>query len=105
MEEGTVYLPASATIVKGARNMDNAKLFMDFILSEEVQNIWGSTLTNRPIQTSNLADRERLIGGWRCSSVGECLPSMQESTNKQTDRTKETLFPSRLCTSEVCSLS
>ena len=49
MEEGTVYLPASATIVKGARNMDNAKLFMDFILSEEVQNIWGSTLTNRPI--------------------------------------------------------
>lgn len=49
MEEGTVYLPASATIVKGAKNMDNAKLFMDFILSEEVQNIWGTTLTNRPV--------------------------------------------------------
>lgn len=48
-EEGTVFLPASATIIKGARNMDNAKLFMDFILSEEVQNIWGSTLTNRPV--------------------------------------------------------
>lgn len=29
--------------------MDNAKLFIDFILSEEVQNIWGSTLTNRPV--------------------------------------------------------
>ena len=26
-----------------------AKLFVDFILSEEVQNIWGSTLTNRPV--------------------------------------------------------
>lgn len=49
MEEGTVYLPASATIIKGAKNMDNAKLFIDFILSEEVQNIWGSTLTNRPV--------------------------------------------------------
>lgn len=48
-EEGTVFLPASATIIKGAKNMDNAKLFMDFILSEEVQNIWGSTLTNRPV--------------------------------------------------------
>ena len=48
-KEGTVYLPASATIIKGAKNMDNAKLFMDFILSEEVQNIWGSTLTNRPV--------------------------------------------------------
>ncbi len=48
-KEGSVYLPASATIIKGAKNVDNAKLFLDFILSEEVQNIWGSTLTNRPV--------------------------------------------------------
>lgn len=48
-KEGTVYLPAGAAIIKGAENMDNAKLFLDFILSEEVQNIWGSTLTNRPV--------------------------------------------------------
>lgn len=48
-KEGAVYLPASATIIKGAKNMDNAKLFIDFIISEEVQNIWGSTLTNRPV--------------------------------------------------------
>ncbi|MEM1484511.1 ABC transporter substrate-binding protein [Oscillospiraceae bacterium PP1C4] len=48
-KEGTVYLPASATIIKGAKNMDNAKLFIDFIISEEVQNIWGTTLTNRPV--------------------------------------------------------
>ena len=49
MSEGTVFLPASAEIIAGAKNMDNAKLFMDFILSEEVQNIWGTTLTNRPV--------------------------------------------------------
>ena len=48
-KEGSVYLPAGATIIKDAKNMDNAKLFIDFILSEEVQNIWGSTLTNRPV--------------------------------------------------------
>lgn len=48
-KEGTVYLPASATIIKGAKHMDNAKLFIDFIISPEVQNIWGSTLTNRPV--------------------------------------------------------
>ena len=48
-KEGTVYLPAAATIVKGAKNMENAKLFIDFIISEEVQNIWGKTLTNRPV--------------------------------------------------------
>ena len=49
MEEGVVFLPASGVIVKGAKNMDNAKLFMDFIVSKEVQDIWGSTLTNRPV--------------------------------------------------------
>ncbi|MGM9972607.1 MAG: extracellular solute-binding protein [Clostridiaceae bacterium] len=49
-EEGTVYLPATAAIVKDAKNMKNAKLFMDFIISEEVQNIYGTTLTNRPVR-------------------------------------------------------
>lgn len=48
-KEGSVYLPASANIIKGAKNMDNAKLFIDFIISTEVQNIWGTTLTNRPV--------------------------------------------------------
>lgn len=47
--EGAVYLPATSGIVKGAKNMKNAKLFIDFILSEEVQNIYGTTLTNRPV--------------------------------------------------------
>ncbi len=47
--EGAVYLPAAATIIKDAPNMENAKLFIDFIISEEVQNIWGTTLTNRPV--------------------------------------------------------
>ncbi len=48
-KEGTVYLPASAAIIKGAKNLDNAKKFIDFIISDEVQNIWGTTLTNRPV--------------------------------------------------------
>jgi iron(III) transport system substrate-binding protein len=47
--EGAVFLPATSAIVKGAKNMKNAKLFIDFIISEEVQNIYGTTLTNRPV--------------------------------------------------------
>jgi iron(III) transport system substrate-binding protein len=47
--EGAVFLPATSGIVKGAKNIKNAKLFIDFIISEEVQNIYGSTLTNRPV--------------------------------------------------------
>ena len=49
-KEGTVFLPATMAIVKGATNIVNAKLFIDFVLSEEVQNIFGSTLTNRPVR-------------------------------------------------------
>ncbi|SJZ35079.1 ABC transporter substrate-binding protein [Anaerorhabdus furcosa] len=46
--EGAVYLPATSGIIKGAKNMDNAKKFIDFILTPEVQDIFGTTLTNRP---------------------------------------------------------
>jgi iron(III) transport system substrate-binding protein len=49
-EEGAVFLPATMAIVNGAQNIVNAKLFIDFVISEEVQNIFGSTLTNRPVR-------------------------------------------------------
>jgi iron(III) transport system substrate-binding protein len=49
MEEGVVYLPAGAAIVKGAPNLVNAKRFMDFITSPEIQNVYGTAVTNRPV--------------------------------------------------------
>ncbi|QIK56922.1 extracellular solute-binding protein [Erysipelothrix sp. HDW6A] len=49
-KEGSVFLPAGTGIIKGAKNVDNAKLFVDFLLSEEVQNIFGTQLTNRPVR-------------------------------------------------------
>lgn len=49
-KEGTVFLPASAAIVKNAANMDNAKKFIDFIISQEVQDTLGTTTTNRPVR-------------------------------------------------------
>lgn len=48
-EEGTVFLPAGSAIIKGASNMDNAKLFIDFITSKEIQDAYGTTTTNRPV--------------------------------------------------------
>lgn len=48
-KEGTVFLPATSGIIKGAKNVVNARKFIDFILSEEVQDIYGTTLTNRPV--------------------------------------------------------
>lgn len=49
-EEGTVFLPASAAVIKGAENSVNAKLFIDFIISKEIQDILGTTTTNRPVR-------------------------------------------------------
>lgn len=48
-KEGAVYLPATSGIIKGAKNMDNAQKFIDFLLTPEVQDIFGTTLTNRPV--------------------------------------------------------
>ncbi|MGT2950463.1 iron ABC transporter substrate-binding protein [Streptococcus cuniculi] len=49
-KEGTVFLPASAAIIKNAKNMDNAKKFIDFLVSQEVQDTLGTTTTNRPVR-------------------------------------------------------
>ena len=49
MEEGVVYLPAGSAIVKGAKNLVNAQRFIDFIISPEIQDAYGTTVTNRPV--------------------------------------------------------
>ena len=49
-KEGAVWLPAASAIVAGAKNLDNAKLFMDFLISDECQKIVAG-LTNRPVNT------------------------------------------------------
>ncbi|GAB6169807.1 extracellular solute-binding protein [Clostridium carnis] len=49
-KEGTVFLDAASGIIKDAKNMDNAKKFMDFITSKKAQDAFGSKLTNRPIR-------------------------------------------------------
>lgn len=43
-EEGTVFTPSTAGIVKNCAHLENAKLFIDFLLSQEVQNIFCNEL-------------------------------------------------------------
>lgn len=54
-EEGAVWLPAGVAIVKNAPNMDNAKLFVDYVLSEEAQTALSKT-TIRGTMTSIAQD-------------------------------------------------
>jgi len=49
MEEGVVYLPAGSGVVKGAANLVNAQRFIDHITSKEIQDVYGTQLTNRPV--------------------------------------------------------
>ncbi len=48
--EGTVFLPAQIGIVKNAKNVDSAKAFVDFMLSEEAQVFLAKNTTSRPIR-------------------------------------------------------
>ena len=49
MEEGVVFLPAGSAIIKDCQHPEAAQLFMDFITSKEIQEVYGMTLTNRPV--------------------------------------------------------
>lgn len=46
-EEGAVWLPAASAIIAGAKNVENAQHFLDFLISDEGQKIVAG-LTNRP---------------------------------------------------------
>ncbi|MBJ6360051.1 ABC transporter substrate-binding protein [Paenibacillus sp. GCM10012307] len=48
--EGAVFLDAGAGIVKGAKHEDNAKQFLDFLISQAGQDALGQETTNRPLR-------------------------------------------------------
>lgn len=55
-EEGAVWLPAAAAVIKGAPNMEQAKKFIDFLISDECQKIIsGLTVrgTNTKMKSTN----------------------------------------------------
>lgn len=56
-EEGAIFPGESVQIIKGAENVENAKKFIDYMLSEKIQNLVGSELTVRPLREgAELAD-------------------------------------------------
>lgn len=51
MEEGVISKPDGIYIIKDAKNMDNAKLFIDFITGKEAQTIIVEQLNRRSVRT------------------------------------------------------
>lgn len=50
MEEGLIFKDAGSYIVKDAENTENAKLFNDFVISEEIQSHLGTETSSRPLR-------------------------------------------------------
>lgn len=55
--EGAVWLPAASAIVKGSKNLDNAKSFIDFLVSDEGQKQIAK-LTYRPVRDDIIHENE-----------------------------------------------
>lgn len=50
MKEGVVSKPDGVAIIKGAKNMDNAKAFIDFLTSKETQTMMAAELNRRSVR-------------------------------------------------------
>lgn len=70
-KEGTVFLPASSAIIKGAANMDQAKAWIDFIVSQEAQEILATKTTVRPVRSD--------------VSLSESMPKLSDIAVKEED--------------------
>lgn len=56
MKEGVSFNTAAMAIIKGAKNLENAKRFVDFMTSKKAQEIYGSKTTVRPIRSDVKTD-------------------------------------------------
>lgn len=92
-EEGSVFLPAGLAIVKNAPHMENAKKFVDFLLGEEVQNIFGTELTNRPVR-KNAKEGEHLKPFAEIPLIFEDMEYVQKNKEKIIDKYTE-IFANR----------
>ncbi|CAG7646551.1 ABC transporter substrate-binding protein [Paenibacillus allorhizosphaerae] len=90
-KEGANLVPNVATIVKGAKNPNAAKLFIDFLLSDEVQTLYGSKLYYNPAVNVKLPDdlakklsfdRSKVVN-FDLEVVGQKTPEWLDRFNKE----------------------
>ena len=87
-EEGAVFLPASAAIVKDAKNMDMAQKFIDFIISQDIQNVLATTTTNRPVR-EDVETSESMKKFSEINTLQEDMDYVSEHREEMIDRYSE----------------
>lgn len=50
-EEGTSAVPDGVALIKGSKNEENAKLFIDFVTGTECQDVMSKEIKRRPVRT------------------------------------------------------
>lgn len=90
-EEGALFPGMSVSIIKGAPNMENAKLFVDYMISEKCQNYVGENLTVRPLR--NGAKLNEFLKPWDEIKVCDTYDDtwVQEHKSEVTDKYTEYL--------------
>ncbi|NQT58586.1 MAG: extracellular solute-binding protein [Bacteroidetes bacterium] len=88
MEEGVVYLPAGSGVVKGAKNIVNAKRFIDFITSTEIQNVYGTSITNRPVM-ANVATPDYMVNISDINIIAEDMEYVYKNKQALQDKFKD----------------
>ena len=88
MEEGVVYLPAGSGVIKGATNMVNAKRFIDFITSTDIQNAYGTTVTNRPVM-ANVATPDYMVNISEINIIEEDMEYVYQNKAALQDKFKD----------------
>jgi iron(III) transport system substrate-binding protein len=86
---GTLVIPNSVAILKGAPNLANAKLLVDFLLSKEVEELLARADSAqiptradvpRPEHVPSLADLKIMAVDW--AAVGAALPAVHEDLKR-----------------------
>ena len=58
--EGTSFLPDGCAILKSAKHTENAELFMEFVVSEDVQNLLEDCLYRKSVR-ADIASEEEVV--------------------------------------------
>lgn len=94
--EGAIFPGESVQIIKGAKNLDNAKKFVDYMLGEKIQNMVGENLTVRPLRKgAKLADymkpqdQIKLFDNYSEEWVSQHKPEVVEEWNKHLENSMQ----------------
>lgn len=58
--DGTSIVPDGTAVIKGAKHLDNAKLFIDFVSGENVQSLLGEQFCRRSVRSDMTQDLEHI---------------------------------------------